>query len=69
MDGLSYYYFGAILEFEPELLRDVLPLGVAGYLYADDDESGISNDYRSDYLRLINYGDGYARAGSAECEW
>ena len=34
-------------EFEVE--RSLLALGVAGDLYVDDDETGISNDYRERY--------------------
>ena len=33
-----------------EPTRSVIPLGIAGDLYVDDDETGISNDYRERYL-------------------
>ena len=32
------------VPYEFELIRSVIPLGIAGDLYADDDETGISND-------------------------
>ena len=35
--------------YEPALERNIIPLGVAGYLYVDDDETGISNVYRDQY--------------------
>ena len=38
------------VPYEFELIRSVIPLGLAGDLYADDDETGISNDYRERYL-------------------
>ena len=38
------------VPYEFELIRSVIPLGIAGDLYADDDETGISNDYRERYL-------------------
>ena len=34
------------VPYEYELTYDLLPVGVAGYLYVDDDETGISNEYR-----------------------
>ena len=38
------------VPYEFELTRSVIPLGIAGDLYVDDDETGISNDYRERYL-------------------
>ncbi len=38
------------VPYEFELTRSVLPLGIAGDLYVDDDETGISNDYRERYI-------------------
>ncbi|HBS60884.1 MAG TPA: hypothetical protein DEA44_16680 [Firmicutes bacterium] len=35
--------------YEFELERSLLPLGIAGDLYVDDDETGIANDYRERY--------------------
>lgn len=37
------------VEYEFEVTRSLLPLGIAGDLYVDDDETGISNDYRERY--------------------
>lgn len=36
------------LPYEPKLLRTVLPYGVAGYIYVDDDKS-IGADYKNKY--------------------
>lgn len=36
--------------YESQLERLVLPLGVAMYLYVEDDETGITNDYRERYF-------------------
>ena len=41
------------VPYEPRLLLHTLPLGVAGYLYVDDDETGISNVYREDYQKAL----------------
>ena len=60
---------GDELTYESEVLRAVLPVGIAGYLYVDDDETGISNVYREDYLRMLINGAGFARATEAEMEW
>ena len=49
-------------EFEVE--RSLLPLGIAGDLYVDDDETGISNDYRERYQAGIL---SKARAEWTEC--
>ncbi len=38
------------VPYEFELTRSVIPLGIAGDLYVDDDETGISNDYRERYI-------------------
>ena len=37
------------VPYEFELTRSVIPYGVAGTLYVDDDETGISNVYRERY--------------------
>jgi len=37
------------IPYEFEVTRSLLPLGIAGDLYVDDDETGISNDYRERY--------------------
>ena len=35
--------------YEFELERYILPLGIAGTLFVDDDDTGIANDYRQRY--------------------
>lgn len=42
------------VDYEFEITRSMLPLGIAGDLYVDDDETGISNDYRERYQWLLN---------------
>lgn len=48
------------IPYEYELTYDLLPVGVAGYLYVDDDETGISNEYRQRWTT------GLAGIGQAE---
>lgn len=37
------------VDYEPRLLRMVIPYGVAGMLYAEDDDTGMGDYYRSKY--------------------
>lgn len=37
------------IPYEFEVTRSLLPLGIAGDLFVEDDETGISNDYRQRY--------------------
>lgn len=46
--------------YESQLERLVLPLGVAMYLYVEDDETGITNDYRERYFDHLKRLEGLA---------
>lgn len=35
------------VPYEYEFTNDLLPVGIAGFLFVEDDNSGISNEYRS----------------------
>lgn len=37
------------VDYEPRILRMVIPYGVAGMLYAEDDDTGMGDYYRSKY--------------------
>lgn len=37
------------VEYENEITRSLLPLGISGDLYVEDDDTGITNDYRERY--------------------
>lgn len=41
------------VDYQWQMTRWVLPLGIAGVLYADDDETGISNVYREEYAAAL----------------
>lgn len=42
------------VDYEPRLLRMVIPYGVAGMLYAEDDDTGMGDYYRSKYEAAKN---------------
>lgn len=44
------------IPYEWEVAAHILPTGIAGYLYADDDETGISNVYRERYHMALSQG-------------
>lgn len=41
------------IPYEEEIVRKILPYGIAANLYAEDDENGITNVYRERYLSLL----------------
>lgn len=53
------------IPYEEELLVKILPCGIAANLYAEDDETGITNVYRERYGNLLG-AVGYAEFADAE---
>lgn len=56
------------IPYETELLRAMIPYGIAANLYSEDDENGITNVYREKYATMrAEIAD--ARFEEAEEEW
>lgn len=57
LDPLSEIPFAERAEdeiaYEEELLRKIMPYGIAAQLYSEDDENGITNVYREKYMTML----------------
>lgn len=42
------------IPYEEEIVRMVMPLGIAGYLYTEDDDTGVTNVYRERYTSYLD---------------
>ena len=52
------------IDYEEIILKKVVPYGIAGMLYAEDDDTGLGNYYREKY-ELLKGETGFARFVSA----
>ena len=41
------------IPYEDEMLRKIMPYGIAAQLYSEDDENGITNVYREKYMQML----------------
>ncbi len=53
------------IPYEEEMVRKIMPYGIAANLYSEDDENGITNVYREKYMLMKNE-IGYAEFTEAE---